>query len=568
MRVDEFDATSAGVDALEQALEQAGRDGRHLLVRLAGVSAAPEAVQMLAVELARDPYFGAAVPRTLARDGRVRPLVDGTPGDFHPRAILAHLPDRYLSTEIVAPCVLVRSEVAANFSALDRRYRSIAGAMLDLLCRARRAGFRTVIVNRAAIDMMEDASVGVPQVPRADLDWLFELYSERADAARDLGPEPLARDEAVLATLPQSGRAPSLLLDLSNVGPQFNGTSHAALSIAQAIHDGPCPWPVEVIAHQPAAEFHQLSTRLPKWSVRSSGPSRMHTIGFRLSQPWHVNELVRLHRCALFNVFLMFDTIAWDTACLGPIDVDPVWRSMAASADALIFISQFSQDRFEARFGASPEVRRAACLLSCDPADYRRSSAPAVPGSLLVVGNAYDHKHVDRTAELLVRAFPYAPITAVGATAVPSRVRRLTSGHIGDREMHDLYASADLIVVPSFYEGFGLPIVTGLAYGRTVVARRSALLAELARELGPTGRLVDFATPEELVDRIGLLLHGHPVPEIAAGLPAGARPRNWLRVGSDIVGMLESLVSAGSTSPWKRRRDALPFVSSAADTWP
>src|SRR4029078_6233694 len=176
------------------------------------------------------------------------------------------------------------------------------------------------------------------------------------------------------------------------------------------------------------------------------------------------------------------------------------------------------------------------------------------------------HKHVNRTAELLVRAFPYAAITAIGATSVPSRVRRLPSGQIGDREMHDLFASADLIVVPSFYEGFGLPIVTGLAYGRTVVARRSALLAELARELGPTGRLVDFATPEELVDRIGLLLHGHPVPEIAAGLPAGARPRNWLRARSDIVRMLESLVSAGSTSPWKRRRDALPFVSSAADT--
>ena len=567
MRVDEFNATSPTIDALEQALEGAGRDGRHLLIRLAGVAAAPDAIQMLAVELERDPCFGAAIPRVLAPDGRVRPLVDGAGEDSYDRAILAHLPARYLSTELLAPCVLIRTEVAANFCPLDRRFSSMAGALLDLLCRARRAGFRTVVVNHAAVDTNTRASVQ-PQLPRADRDRLIELYPERDGGARDLGPEPIARDEAVAATMPAHRGDPSLLLDLGNVAAQFNGTSYAAISIAQALHDGPWSWPVEVATNEAAAEFHRLAGRFPKWSVRTAAPSRAHTIGLRLSQPWHVNELVRLHRSTLFNVFLVFDTIAWDTACLGPIEIEPVWRSMASSADALMFISRFSRDRFETRFGKSAHGRHEVSLLSCDPADYRRSTAQSVPGSLLLVGNAYDHKHVNRTAELLVRAFPYAPITAIGATSAPSRVQRRASGQITDGEMHDLYAASDLVIVPSFYEGFGLPIVTGLAYGRTVIARRSPLLQEIAREIGAGGRLVDFATPEELVDRIGLLLHGRPVPTIAPALPVGKTPRNWTRVAADIVGVLESLVSAASTAPWQRRREVLPFVSSTAETWP
>ena len=46
--------------------------------------------------------------------------------------------------------------------------------------------------------------------------------------------------------------------------------------------------------------------------------------------------------------------------------------------------------------------------------------------------------------------------------------------------MHRLYAAAKLVVFPSFYEGFGLPVVTALAYGRTLCARESPVLTEVA----------------------------------------------------------------------------------------
>ena len=48
---------------------------------------------------------------------------------------------------------------------------------------------------------------------------------------------------------------------------------------------------------------------------------------------------------------------------------------------------------------------------------------------------------------------------------------------------------------PSFYEGFSLPTLKGFSYGRTVLARRSDLLFEVAAHYRGPGRLVAFDTP-------------------------------------------------------------------------
>ena len=557
------------LDALEQALEQAGRDRRHFLIRFTDVSASPDALQMLAAELAVDPLFGVAIPRAIAADGSVLPLVGTTlPATAHPRRLLASLPDRYICTEMLAPCLLVRSEVAANFGALDRSYGSAAGAILDMLCRARRAGFRTVICNRAGVQLTSEAPFESVALPRVDEDRLAHRYPDRPRLAWELGPERLAREEVVLASLPDRGADPTLLLDAADLPAAFNGMSHVALAIADAMH-AQCSWSTDLLASAEASAYHRLHARFPRWRVLSSMPDRTYTIGFRLSQPWHPHEIVGLHRRALFNVFLMLDCIMWDIAYLRPPDLGTIWQSIGRSADALIFISSFSRDRFETRFACSPDVRREVCLLSCDPADYRRAAASPKPGSILVIGNELDHKHVNRTVELLVRTFPYAPIAAVGGTSAPSRVDRRSSGQIPELDMQRLYASADIVVVPSFYEGFSFPVVQGLAYGRTVLARRSGLLDEIAGQWPEPGRLIAFSTPEELVDKIGLVLHGRPVDEIPlGGHKDGGLPRNWARVADDIVRILTSVVAEGITPRWRRRNEALPYSSSTDAAWP
>jgi glycosyltransferase involved in cell wall biosynthesis len=62
-----------------------------------------------------------------------------------------------------------------------------------------------------------------------------------------------------------------------------------------------------------------------------------------------------------------------------------------------------------------------------------------------------------------------------------------------------LYASADLLVVPSRWEAFGLVALEGMRAGLPVVASRVGGLPEIVQD-GVTGRLVDAEDPQQLAE--------------------------------------------------------------------
>jgi len=109
-------------------------------------------------------------------------------------------------------------------------------------------------------------------------------------------------------------------------------------------------------------------------------------------------------------------------------------------------------------------------------------------------------------------------------------------------------------VFPSFYEGFGFPILTTLAYGRTLIARRSTLLDEVAARCAARGRIVPFDRRDQLVELIGRILHDQEVPELPLGtaLEQG-RPLSWQDVGRHIMDFMTHLVGDLTRSRWRSR---------------
>jgi glycosyltransferase involved in cell wall biosynthesis len=241
---------------------------------------------------------------------------------------------------------------------------------------------------------------------------------------------------------------------------------------------------------------------------------------------------------------------------------------MADQADGLLFISEFTRERFCRRFAAGAGVPSLVSYLSFEPADYVHADVRPSPDdgtSIFVIGNEYDHKDVSQTIELLTTAFPYQPIVALGSKAAPSaRVTVLPSGTVSDLEVHRLYAEARVVVFPSFYEGFGFPSLTTLAYGRTLVARRSALLDEIAARCAPLGRIVPFNRREELVELIGRLLHGQDVPELQLGTALeDGRPKSWRDVAQSIMTFLADLAGDPSRSRWRSREHTIRQLKAA-----
>jgi D-inositol-3-phosphate glycosyltransferase len=103
------------------------------------------------------------------------------------------------------------------------------------------------------------------------------------------------------------------------------------------------------------------------------------------------------------------------------------------------------------------------------------------------------------------------------------------------------YNAADVCVVPSHYESFGLVAVEAMASGVPVVASRVGGLMGTVRD-GETGYLIPWLCPEPFAERIELLLANEP---LRVSLGEAAREAvgryRWENVASVVLEVYESL---------------------------
>jgi glycosyltransferase involved in cell wall biosynthesis len=85
----------------------------------------------------------------------------------------------------------------------------------------------------------------------------------------------------------------------------------------------------------------------------------------------------------------------------------------------------------------------------------------------------------------------------VRALGLEGRVSHL--GHVADRAMPTLYRQAEMLVFPSLYEGFGVPVIEAMASGCPVVCSHAAALREVC---GEAGRLVDPGDRDSIAEGI------------------------------------------------------------------
>lgn len=172
-------------------------------------------------------------------------------------------------------------------------------------------------------------------------------------------------------------------------------------------------------------------------------------------------------------------------------------------------------------------------------------SVPRDPDAILCVGRASDpNKGVGTLVDALALLPERVRLTLVDddgpGNAARKRARALgvadrlhLVGRVPTEELVHLYRRAALVVVPSRYEGFGLPAVEAMACGTPVVATRAGALPEVMA-IGGGGLTVPRDDPQALAKAVATLLDQ---PELRARRGAEARPRierafAWPRVAA------------------------------------
>lgn len=151
-----------------------------------------------------------------------------------------------------------------------------------------------------------------------------------------------------------------------------------------------------------------------------------------------------------------------------------------------------------------------------------------VPGGyVLAVGSMKPNKNFGLLGQALQKMGRYRwPIAVAGArdtrvfqsAAVPGDLVKLL-GFVSDGELGHLYRHAAWFVLPSLYEGFGLPAVEAMGNGCPVIAAAAASIPEVC------GDAALYFDPHDVDSLIAALRRAESEPQLRATLIARAQAR-------------------------------------------
>jgi glycosyltransferase involved in cell wall biosynthesis len=192
-------------------------------------------------------------------------------------------------------------------------------------------------------------------------------------------------------------------------------------------------------------------------------------------------------------------------------------KRVARRIPRVITVSTSSRHDIAEQLGV-PEERSSVVPVGVDETVFR-----PLPGMQRVLGRLMTTTSSDIPMKGLVpliealaivrRSRPDAHLVVIGrlrdGSVVPAAIDRLgvrdaisfVTG-VSDGRIVELYAEAELAVVPSLYEGFSLPAIEAMACGTPVVATTGGAIPEVVGKDGETGLLVRPGDPAALAGAI------------------------------------------------------------------
>lgn len=231
----------------------------------------------------------------------------------------------------------------------------------------------------------------------------------------------------------------------------------------------------------------------------------------------------------------------------------PMKRRMIARADAILAISRCTADDLEMIYGVSKhKIRVVPLAASPAPAGEPDEAIGIDRPFLLHVGARAGYKNFSCVLEALARTRgPARDLAVVSVHSEPfdaeerARIARLglegraVNCTAGRKKLATLYRRAVALVVPSRYEGFGLPVLEAMQHGCPVLAASAGALPEVG------GEGAAYFDPERSDDLSALVMRAVDDAAFRSGLTRRgaerARHYSWARCARETAEVYRAL---------------------------
>lgn len=160
---------------------------------------------------------------------------------------------------------------------------------------------------------------------------------------------------------------------------------------------------------------------------------------------------------------------------------------------------------------------------------YVREKYPKIESKLVLVGSAFTNLEIPETRAI---------VQLIETLGVGGSVIR--PGFVRNEDMTAVYSQASCVVLPSWYEGFGFPVLEAFESGVPVVATNRGSVPEIA---GPA-RMIDPSNPDDIASAIVDMLRLSE-KERSALVKYGfawAKQFTWQRVVKETVAVYEKVI--------------------------
>lgn len=449
-------------------------------------------------------------------------------------------------------CMLTKRELINRYGFFDEIYSPGYNEENDFSMRINRYGYSSIMANHSFVFHHETKSFtlhGKKELNDKNQKILLERYPYYLNLVSNYLNYQINPVDHFSDVIDNSfSEKTRILFSLYNLPVMHNGTSEYGLNLlSNFIEKYKDKYDIDILTTPAGAEFHKLSEKYNNIFYPDTITKHYH-ITICPSQIFDIRHLLVLNKYSLRILVTMQDIIS--LRCRYLYIENPSVENLVALtlrfSDGIISLTNYSKKDLMTDFeplpanNKKPNIRVIPQGISNDFQEFEKFKHE-IPFEeyVLIVGNDYhDHKSVKDCINHLQNMEINFCVLGCGDMG-KKNVKCYSSGFLDGAFIEALYHFAALVIFPSTYEGFGIPLIKSVLHSKKIVVLDNEINKEISNDYGKENFLF-FKTYDQIRDHI---LNCKKTP-----FRNNNQARTWEDVADDTEEFVEEILSIGIDS--------------------